>query len=194
MKIFQIHELHSWEQRLEFADAYHASFVARGIHSATPILNNELRAYDHVFGVYRFEKLIAGFVLNRKAKRLKFFADQAKLPQSVAENAYSEGVELTAVWKTAERSCLYLWPTILLCILNEAPNDPIVAAAFHKHGMFERYMMFNPELLYKAQNESELSVFKYSKTQFAMTVFAGTLAKTMRNFHFPFFKVEGKAI
>jgi hypothetical protein len=158
-----------------YLEGYYNSFEGKLAVNNIPLTVEDCLMFDHIWGLFAridgVEQLVGGYILNEYPYR----SLQNKEFSFESHNLVSGNCgEITALWKN--KQCpnynVFGWPHIMKEVYS-LPCEVIFGTAFPAHNMYNVYMCATPTVVFKGNSKEEVSVFYYTKRQFAMTVFKG---------------------
>jgi hypothetical protein len=165
------------DEKLEaFAKGYVNSFAKRGFVARREIPLEELRQFTQVYGIYRGEKMVAGFALNYYPRRCFEGVPDDRRVQILAElGGESQVCELVAIWKSDEMRSPWFTPVMWMHIMSrtlEMDRRYIFGSNRNQKVASSRYYSIQPRVVYAAKTQERLDVFYYTRLQFVGTYFA----------------------
>lgn len=160
----------------EFARCYMNSFRNATLQPKQAIHVTSLLTYKRVIGVYQNASLVAGYVVNDYPHRCFEYFDEDTRQNIVRSIGGKENVcEVVAVWKSPSISrfnfLAKVWSRVILDTLKENRRY-IFGCSYAGHGMKKCYYLTNPKTVREGESDNDLSVFYYTRFQFALTYFA----------------------
>lgn len=173
-------QLRSPEELERFCAGYAAAYEGRRLRMLHPPRPEELRGWDHVFGVFLAGELVAGFVVNRYPHRCFAGLDPVRRGNCERERGGRGNLsELAAIWKSprldSARFRLLVWPRIVWRTLRHG-RGYIFGCVYSGHGMRRSYLLLGPRVVHEGAGENDLTVFCHTRGTLLATLLVGILA------------------
>jgi len=156
----------------EYSKKQQLAYLGKPLQNLHSVATVELYSYDSVFGVYRGEELVGGYIVNHRP--IRTWSVMSSEEQQRASHEAEHACEIVGVWRINERirskDFLYkVWTRAVQDALATGKSR-IWGMSYKGHGMMKTYMSSKARILKNADATNELVVFSLSRLQFRLVL------------------------
>lgn len=161
---FKLKKISSAEETQKFIDGFVMAYSSKKLKNKHSLKIETLLEYDYVLGLYRKDKMIAGFIVNHYPQRC--FEDLTPEQRTnIIAPLNNQVSEVVAIWKDRSLSRYLLWLYVTYGTLAYG-RKYIFGCAYKGHGMNKNYQLLSPAVVKSGQMADDLEVFYYTRMQF----------------------------
>lgn len=172
---YKLKKISTIEQTQNFIDGFAQAYSTKKLKNKHSLKVETLMQYNYVFGIFKKDILLAGFIVNLYPQRC--FEDlstdqQNRVVQDLGSS--SRVSEVVAIWKGRSLSRFILWFYVTFATLVYG-RKYIFGCAYKGHGMTKNYYLLSPKLVKSGQASDDLEVFYYTRIQFFLSFIFGAI-------------------